>query len=106
MLLGDIIRELSTESTASAALIALGDLPLLAQIEIARSAHDETAGGYAAGAVARFAGGAGDEDWLGLMNAIERTDDPAGACLRRMIEWSLKQDAETPEHSCSCGHQH
>ena len=106
MLLGDIIRDLSSESTATAALVGLGDLPLLAQIETARTAHDETAGGYAAGAVARFADGAGDEDWLGLMNALERTDDPAGACLRRMIEWSLKQDAEAPAHACSCGQAH
>jgi hypothetical protein len=106
MLLGDIIRDLTDEHCATGALVALGDLPLLAQIETARTAHGETAGAYAANAVARFADGASDEDWLGLMNAVERTDDPAGACLRRMIEWSLKQDAEDEGHSCSCGHTH
>ena len=34
---------------------------------------------YVAGAVARFAGAADDEAWLGLMNKLERTDEPAGA---------------------------
>ena len=106
MLLGDIIRELSNEGTAAGALVALGDLPLLLRIDAARAAHEETAGGYAAGAVARFADGAGDEDWLALMNAIERTDDPASACLRRMIEWSLTQDSDGPENACSCGQHH
>ena len=106
MLLGDIILELTDEHCAAGALIALGDLPLLAKIEAARTAHDETAGAYAANAVSRFADAAGDEDWLGLMSAIERTDDPAGACLRRMIEWSLQQDSANGGHACACGHTH
>ena len=106
MLLGDMIRNLSDEAQAAEALLGLSDLPLVAAIEQARQAHGETAGGYAAGAVARFADQAGDEDWLALMNRIERTDDPAAACLRAMLEWSLKQDSTEGETGCSCGHSH
>lgn len=106
MLLGDIIRDLTDEQMAMGALLALDDFSLVARIEATRKAHGETAGGYAANAVARFADGAGDEDWVGLMGAMERTRDPAAACLKRMIEWSLKQDAAPRAHACSCGHEH
>ncbi len=106
MLLGDVIRDLTDEHSAAGALVALGDLSLLARIETARAAYCETAGAYAANAVARFADGAGDEDWLDLMNVMERTRDPAGVCLQRMIEWSLKRDVAPPSSSCSCQHGH
>ena len=99
MLLGDIIRDLADESTAAEALLSLGDLPLVARIQHARRS-EATAGAYAAGAVARFADCADDKAWLGLMNRIERTDDPAAACLRTMVEWSLTLDEG---HACGCG---
>lgn len=103
MLLGQVIRNLSDEATAAETLLSLGDLALVARIETVRGAHNETAGAYAANAVARFADAAGDEDWLALMNRLERSDDPAAACLHMMIDWSLKQDAPNQAHSCSCG---
>lgn len=101
MLLGDIIRNLTDESQATATLLHYGELPLLARIEAARV--DLTAGAYAAAAVARFADQADDECWVGLMGKIERSDDPAAACLRTMIEWSLKQERSA---GCGCGHGH
>ena len=106
MLLGQVIRDLADETKATEALIGLGDLALLARVETTGSAHGESRGAYAAGAVARFADQADDEAWLGLMNKIERTDDPASACLRTMIEWSLQQDAPQADHACTCGHGH
>jgi hypothetical protein len=104
MLLGQMIRNLTDESRAAEALVALGDLPLLARLE--GRAQGETAGAYAANAVALFADGASDEDWLGLMNKLERTDDPASACLRTMIEWSLNRDGQERHEGCTCGHEH
>ena len=101
MLLGQMIRDLTDENRATEALVALGDLPLLARLE--RHAQGEAAGAYAANAVALFADGASDEDWLGLMNRLERTDDPAAACLRTMIEWSLDRDAQETHEGCTCG---
>jgi len=61
---------------------------------------------YAAGAVRRFANLASSEDWLALMNAIERADDPGLDCLTHMLNWSLKRDEaeNAPSHGgCSCG---
>ena len=63
-------------------------------------------GEYAAGAVRRFANLAVSEDWLGLMNVIERAGDPGIDCLTYMVKWSLKQDEAppTPAHEgCTCG---
>ena len=105
MLLGDLIKQLQTEDHASIVLERIGDLSLFARMQDMAAQHEEAPGEYACGAASRFANRASDEDWLSLMNIIERTDDPATACLRHMIEWSLKDDAkpEEPPHTCSCG---
>ena len=78
MQLGKIIRDFSDEARAGEVLIACGDLVLLARIGEVAGRFDETVGEYATGAVQRFANLASSEDWLALMNAIERADDPAG----------------------------
>ena len=107
MLLGTMMSALRDESVATATLMELGDIVLAAQVEEARDAHGESIGEYVTGAVQRFALLAADEDWLGLMTALERSDDPAGACLTRMLSWSLARDARTHSGSahdgCSCG---
>ena len=107
MLLGTMMSALRDEDAATATLMELGDIVLAAQVEAARDAHGESVGEYVTGAVRRFALLAGDEDWLGLMTALERSDDPAGACLTRMLSWSLARDARVdsgdPHDGCSCG---
>lgn len=107
MLLGDIIRDFSDEAKADETLLACGDLALLARVAAAADHHEETAGEYAASAVRRFADLASNEDWLGLMNVIERTDNPGIECLTFMVKWSLKQDEASAGHpaghTCSCG---
>ena len=105
MQLGEIIKSFSEEAPASEALLACNDIVLFARVGEAATRHDETVGEYAAGAVRRFANLAVSEDWLGLMNVIERADDPGIDCLTHMIKWSLKQDeaAQAPHPSCGCG---
>lgn len=106
MQLGAIIHNLDDDTHASDVLAASGDIVLLARVHEMARRFDEDAGEYVAGAVRRFANLAGDEDWLALMNAVERTSDPAVACLIHMIQWSLKQDAAPPvqlHRGCSCG---
>jgi hypothetical protein len=105
MQLGAIIRDFSEEARADEALLACGDLALMARVGEAADRYDETVGEYAAGAVRRFANLASSEDWLALMNAIERAEDPGFCCLTHMLNWSLKQDeAPRPAHAgCTCG---
>ncbi len=110
MLLSSILTKLQNEADAGAALEALGDVVLFSQVETAARKHDETPGEYASGAAQRFAAAASDEDWLALMTAIERSDDPAQTTLERMVRWSLAADANTGDNArashhagCSCG---
>jgi hypothetical protein len=104
MLLGEMIRDLSDEAQATEALMHVGDLPLVARLQ--NQVGVAMAGVYAADAVARFADTASDEDWLALMNKLERADDPAAACLGAMVDWALKQDTDECHDGCSCHHSH
>jgi hypothetical protein len=106
MQLGEIIRSFSEEAPASEALLACNDIVLFARVGDAANRYDETVGEYASGAVRRFANLAASEDWLGLMNVVERASDPGIDCLAFMVKWSLKQDevAAAPAHAgCTCG---
>lgn len=105
MLLGEIIRDFSQETKATEALLSCNDISLLAQVGEAADRYEETVGEYAAGAVRRFANLATSEDWLSLMNAIERATDPGIDCLTVMMKWSLRQDQPPePAHAgCTCG---
>ena len=106
MQLGRIISSLSEEAPASEALLACNDIVLFARVGEAAQRYEETVGEYAAGAVRRFANLAVSEDWLGLMNVLERADDPGIGCLTYMVDWSLKKDESpaVPSHEgCTCG---
>ena len=106
MQLGEIIRTLSEDVAANEALLALNDIALFAQVRHAAEHFDETTGEYASGSVRRFANLASSEDWLALMNIIERARDPGTDCLSFMVKWSLKQDAtpvKAPHAGCTCG---
>ncbi len=108
MQLGEIIRTFSEDVAANEALLALNDVALFAQVRHAADRFDETTGEYAAGSVRRFANLASSEDWLSLMNIIERAKDPGMDCLSYMVKWSLKQDAkpaDEPHGGCTCGGQ-
>lgn len=108
MQLGEIIRTFSEEAAANEALFALDNLALIAEIKSTADRFEETTAEYAAGSVRRFADLASSEDWLGLMNVIERAGDPGADCLSYMVRWSLKRDSEptgTPHAGCACGGQ-
>lgn len=107
MQLGTLLGRLSDESDAALALEALGDVVLFAEVQAMGERHEEAPGEYLANAARRFAARGSDEDWLGLMTAIERSDDPGRAVLARILRWALAADA-APEpaqgrSTCSCG---
>ena len=106
MLLGAILKDLQDEDAAAAALLSLGDIVLLAEVEAARLPHDESVGEYVSGAAQRFAHRAADEDWLRLMTVLEKSKFPAASCLTTMVRWSIARDAAvepmTQSGGCSC----
>lgn len=106
MQLGTLMTRLENNAHADAALEAMGDLVLFARVEAMGGEHDETPSEYLANASRRYANKASDEDWLALMTAIERADDPGRAVLTKILTWALDKDAAAPEAShtgCSCG---
>ena len=102
MLLGQVLDRLGDEGIAAETLLSLGDLPLMVDVEATGARFGESPPLYASNAVGRFTAFASDEDWLALMTALERTADPASACLRQMLLWSLRQDSHA---GCSAGHE-
>lgn len=92
MLLGDLLAGLREETTVGETLMALGDLNLMVGIDAAARRTGETTASYAMRAVHRFANQADDGAWLDVVGALGRADDPAAACLSRMLAWSLRSD--------------
>lgn len=103
MLLGSILTDLQDEDAAAAALLSLGDIVLLAEVEVARLPHDEGVGEYVSGATQRFAQLASNEDWLRLMTMLEKSQSPAASCLSNMVRWSIARDAAVDALPQSCG---
>lgn len=93
MLLGHVLDRLGDEGLAAETLLGLDDLPLMVEVEAIGAKFGESPPLYASNAVGRFAAFASDEDWLALMTALERAADPAAACLRQMLRWSLRRDS-------------
>ena len=100
MVLGEVLERLGDETFAAGTLVALEDLNLMVRVEAAGRPFGKGIGEYAAGASRRFAQLAADDDWLALMTALERADDAGTACLKHMLEWSLRHDAESPDEGC------
>lgn len=100
MLLGDLISRLDDEVVALEALLGLGDLALLADVEAAAARQGLTPGGFAARAVSLFTTGASDDDWVSLIGTIGRAEDPGGACLKGMLAFALRPAPA----GAACGH--
>ena len=104
MLLGQVLERLGDEVFAAETLVGLSDLPLMVEVQTAGRQFGESLGEYAVGASRRFAAFASDEDWLALMTALERADDAGAACLRHMLEWSLRHEASDQDDGCGSSH--
>ena len=107
MQLGSLLSSLDDETNAGAALDTIGDLILFAEVLEVGARYDEAPGQYVSAAVRRYASRASNEDWLGLMTAAEKGDNPGRTVLQRVLQWALAQDATeattTPHSGCSCG---
>lgn len=104
MLLKSILKSLRDEEAATASLLDLNDLALLAEIDHARLLEGLTRGEYAVAAVSRFCDQAGDDEWLALVTAIQNDAAPANACLASMIRHALRQDHAMCVSRSACHH--
>jgi hypothetical protein len=92
MLLGQLLAQMGDEVFAAETLLGLGDLPLMVDVENAAERFHESTPAYAVEAVRRFEAFADDEDWVSLMGALGRSEDPGATCLRHILAWSLRTD--------------
>jgi hypothetical protein len=85
MLLGDVLAKFDDEAFASETVLRLGELSLLGRLREQAAAEDVSLGELARSAVRRFAAEADDEQWVSLLGAMGRTDDPGSVCLQRAL---------------------
>lgn len=88
MILGDLMARLDDERLATETLLATGDLALIAQVQRLAGAREQTVGGIIADAIAAFSSTASPDDWMQLMSAANRTENPGGAVLRQIMTTS------------------
>ena len=89
MLLGDLIARFAVKAVIEEAVLAIGDLVLLAALREQATADGLDLGTYAAAAVRRYASEASDEEWITLMGAMGRTEDPGAIYLKRAFAYTL-----------------
>ncbi len=92
-MLGNIIARLHDDAFVEEFVAGLDDLVLLARLRQAAGAAGMSLGDAASEAVGHFVQHAGDEQWLALVTAASRAQDPAAACLHRMLSEALPGDA-------------
>ena len=88
MTLGDILARFDDEAFAAETILGLGDLALVAALQKQAESSGVSLGTFAAVAVRRYAAAASDEEWITLMGALGRTDDPGGVCLKRALAYA------------------
>lgn len=91
MLLGDVISQFSNGGVTEEVVLGLSDLVLLAELRAQAEANGCDLGTYAAAAVNRYASEASDEEWVSLMGAMNRAQDPGSAYLERALAFMLRR---------------
>lgn len=91
MMLGDLIAQLEDESVATEALLAIGDIVLMARVQAAADAVRTPVGAFLQELIGRFSAHASSDDWIAVMNAVGRAELPGAACLRVMLGVALAE---------------
>ncbi len=89
-MLGDLLANLTDESTALETILGAGDLTLLTAVRERAAAEETDLAAYVSQTVRRYANEATDEEWITLMGAINRSPDPGATCLKRAFDYVLQ----------------
>ncbi len=87
-MLGDLLAQLTDETTALEALVQLGDLTLLETARGKAAAEGLDLASYVTQTVQRYAASATDEEWVTLMGLLNRSPDPGATCLQRAFAYA------------------
>jgi len=99
MLLGELINRFEDEGVAMETLMAIGDLALTTQVREAAAQEGISPGAFLSRATRIFTNEASEDDWLSLMGAMGRAEDPGLVCLRRMLAFAFRPRGAA--HACS-----
>lgn len=99
MLLADVLARFENPSFAAETVLQIGDLNLLARMRERAEADGQSLGEFAQTAIRRFAAEATDEEWLTLLGALARSDDPGTVCLKRAFAHALGARPACPTHA-------
>lgn len=89
-MLGDLLANLTDETTALETILGAGDLALLTAVRERAAADGVDLAAYVSQTVRRYANEASDEEWITLMGALNRSQDPSATCLKRAFEHALR----------------
>ena len=91
MMLGDLVAKMADGTAVDETLLSLADLALLVELRAHADASGLKLGAYAAAAATRYASEASEEEWLTLIGAMARTQDPGAVYLKRAFAYATGQ---------------
>lgn len=89
-MLGDLLATLTDETIAIETIINTDDLTLLAAVREHAAAKGLDLATCVAQALKLYSDTASDEEWVTLMGIMNRSSDPAAACLKRALAYALQ----------------
>jgi hypothetical protein len=89
--LGDLLANLTDETTALETILGAGDLKLLTAVQELAAADGLDLPAYVTQTVQRYTNEASDEEWVMLMGLLNRSQDPGTTCLKRALEHALRE---------------
>ena len=95
MMLGDLVAHMADGAAVEETLLSLADLSLLAELRAQAEASGLELGAYAAAAATRYASEASEEEWVTLIGAMARTQDPGAIYLKRAFVYAIGQAANS-----------
>jgi hypothetical protein len=95
-MLGDILAQLTNETTAVETILGAGDLMLLAAVREQAAVDGLDLAACVTQTVQRYTHEASDEEWVTLMGILNRSPDPGTTCVKRAFEHALRGRAEIP----------
>jgi hypothetical protein len=90
-MLGDLLANLTDETTALETILGAGDLKLLTAVQELAAADGLDLPAYVTQTVQRYTNEASDEEWVMLMGLLNRSQDPGTTCLKRALEHALRE---------------
>ena len=88
MLLGDLLARFEDETFALETILSSG-LALLAETHVRAKASGLEIGSYLSQALRYYGDSAANEEWITLMGAMNRSDDPGAVYLKRALATPL-----------------